>query len=204
MKSNAGPTSESVSLTSSTLLRRVQAQDQDAWDRLLHLYGPLVDFWIRRAGLQLADAQDVFQEVFQAVATGIHRFRKVQPGDTFRGWLRTVVRSKVANYRQRAGSLPMAVGGTEALRRLQEVPGAEEPSREATEADALRDLRLRGLELIRAEFESRTWQAFWYVTVEGRAAKDVAADLGVTPAAVRLAKSRVLRRLREELGDQGL
>ena len=53
--------------------------------------------------------------------------------------------------------------------------------------------------LIRGEFEERTWQAFYRVTVEGQAAKDVAEDLGVTPSAVRLAKSRVLRRLREEM-----
>jgi len=65
----------------------------------------------------------------------------------------------------------------------------------------VRQLRLRALELIRAEFEDRTWQAFWRVTVDGQPTKDVAQELGVTPSAVRLAKSRVLRRLREELGD---
>ena len=37
--------------------------------------------------------------------------------------------------------------------------------------------------------------------VEGQVAKDVAADLGMTPGAVRVAKCRVLQRLREELGD---
>ncbi len=53
--------------------------------------------------------------------------------------------------------------------------------------------------MIRGEFEERTWQAFYRVTVEGQAAKHVAENLGVTPSAVRLAKSRVLRRLREEM-----
>jgi RNA polymerase sigma-70 factor (ECF subfamily) len=65
----------------------------------------------------------------------------------------------------------------------------------------IRDLRLRALELIRAEFEPKTLTAFWRVTVDGEATADVARDLGITPSAVRLAKSRVLRRLREELGD---
>ena len=63
----------------------------------------------------------------------------------------------------------------------------------------MQQLRLRAVELIRGEFEERTWQAFWRVAVEGQAAKDVAKDLGVTASAVRLAKSRVLRRLREEM-----
>lgn len=55
------------------------------------------------------------------------------------------------------------------------------------------------MELLEAEFEPRTWQMFWRVTAEGQAVKDVAADFGVTPGAVRVAKSRVLQRLREEL-----
>jgi len=55
------------------------------------------------------------------------------------------------------------------------------------------------LDLIRTEFEDRTWQAFWLATVEGRSSSMVAESLEMTPAAVRQAKSRVLRRLREEL-----
>jgi RNA polymerase sigma-70 factor (ECF subfamily) len=55
--------------------------------------------------------------------------------------------------------------------------------------------------LIRGEFSERTWQAFWRTAVEGRAAKDVGAELAMSPGAVRVAKSRVLHRLREELGD---
>ena len=59
----------------------------------------------------------------------------------------------------------------------------------------------RALALIRGEFEERTWGAFWRTAVEGRAAKDVGAELGLSAGAVRVAKSRVLHRLREELGD---
>ena len=55
--------------------------------------------------------------------------------------------------------------------------------------------------MIRGEFEPRTWEAFWQTAVEGRAAADVAAELGMTPGAVRVAKSRVLHRLRTDLGD---
>ena len=55
--------------------------------------------------------------------------------------------------------------------------------------------------MIRNEFEPRTWQAFWLTAVEGRAPKDVADELGMSGGAVRVAKSRVLHRLRAELGD---
>src|SRR5437870_3399014 len=64
-----------------------------------------------------------------------------------------------------------------------------------------RVLFARALESIRAEFEERTWAAFWRTAVEERPAADVAADLAMTPGAVRVAKSRVLHRLREALGD---
>ena len=68
MTDSIGTSCESIGSTSSSLLVRVKARDQEAWGRLVRLYGPLVAFWIRRAGLQDADARDVFQEVFAAVA----------------------------------------------------------------------------------------------------------------------------------------
>ena len=40
-----------------------------------------------------------------------------------------------------------------------------------------------------------------YGDYEGRRTADVAADLAVSPASIRQARSRVLRRLREEVGD---
>ena len=71
----------------------------------------------------------------------------------------------------------------------------------ALDAAAQCGLFARALNLIRAEFQESTWEAFWRTTVEDQPAKDVAADLGISPGAVRVAKCRVLQRLREELGD---
>ena len=194
-----GDSRESVGFTSSSLLVRVKARDQDAWRRLLHLYAPLVDFWLRPNNLQPADAHDVFQEVFRAVAEGICNFHKDRPGDRFRGWLRTIVRNKLADHFRRKAAQPMAAGGSEAYQRLQQVQEPSGPGECPDERDAVQQLRLRAVELVRGEFEERTWQAFLRVTVDGRPTKDVAEELGVTPSAVRLAKSRVLRRLREEM-----
>jgi RNA polymerase sigma-70 factor (ECF subfamily) len=80
------------------------------------------------------------------------------------------------------------------------------PQREPTQElppdeEGERLLFARAFELLRGEFEERTWAAFWRTAVEGQAARDVAADLGMSPGAVRVAKCRVLHRLREELGD---
>jgi RNA polymerase sigma-70 factor, ECF subfamily len=156
--------------------------------------------WCLRAGLQPADAADVGQDVFAAVARGIDGFRRDRAGDTFRGWLYVITRNKL---RDRAAS-PGAVGtgGSDAQRRLAELP-AEQPGETGATADAeevneRKALYRRAIECVRGEFEPRTWQAFWRAFVDGHAPADIASDLGITVNAVYLAKSRILRRLREE------
>src|SRR5581483_11963710 len=62
--------------TSLSLLARVRGREADAWYRFVHLYSPLVYRWCRQAGLQQADAADVGQEVFRAVAQRIGEFRR--------------------------------------------------------------------------------------------------------------------------------
>lgn len=190
---------ESLGSTSSSLLRRVRDRDEDAWRRLVRLYGPLVDRWVRQSGLQAADAHDIFQQVFLAVAKGIGQFRRERPGDSFRAWLRTITRTKLADHFRRRVAEPLGAGGSVALRRLAELEAPAEHPPQADEEEGLQQLRLRAMDLIRGEFEPKTWDAFWRVTVRGEPTKNIAADLRVSPAAVRLAKSRVLRRLREEL-----
>jgi RNA polymerase sigma-70 factor (ECF subfamily) len=191
--------------TSRSLLERVQRDDPEAWDRLVALYAPLVLHWCQRWQLPRQDVADVFQEVFRAVAGHIRAFHKDHPGDTFRGWLRTITRNKVHDHFRRQQREPRGVGGSEAQARLAALPAPvlpeETTDNPAVEEAAERSLLRRALELIRDEFEERTWQAFWRTTVDGQAPRDVAADLAMSPGAVRVAKCRVLHRLREELGD---
>lgn len=199
--SGSGGKSQPSSGTSKSLLAKVQARDPAAWERLVQLYAPLVFHWCRAWRLQEQDTADIFQDVFHAVARHIGTFHKDKEGDTFRGWLRIVTMNKVRDHLRRLGHEPGGVGGTDAQRRLSELPApmpADEPS---VERKAEYGLFYRAIDFIRGEFEDRTWQAFWRTTVEGRVPKDVGAELGMSPGAVRVAKSRVLRRLREELGD---
>src|SRR5262249_19236477 len=101
------------------------------------------------------------------------------------------------------GRQPRARSGTDALRDLQEIPAHATPSPDDTEDPPaeLRGLYHRALELVRGEFEERTWRMFWLTVVEGRSPVDAAAALGASPAAARKAKSRVLHRLKQEVGD---
>jgi RNA polymerase sigma-70 factor, ECF subfamily len=198
----SGDTPRSSTATSRSLLDRIRADDAVAWDRLVDLYAPLLFQWCRRWDLPQQEMPDIFQEVFQAVATHIAEFRKETDSDTFRGWLRTIARNKVNDHFRRQGREPAGIGGTEAqirFARLPAIASEDESDSDVEKSDQL--LFSRALELIRTEFESRTWQAFWLTTIEARDTQYVAAELKMTPGAVRVAKSRVLRRLREELGD---
>ncbi|OWK40869.1 transcriptional control [Fimbriiglobus ruber] len=178
---------------------RIRDKDEEAWRRLVHLYGPLVDRWCGHRGVRGQDADDVRQEVFQAVATGLDGFRRDRPGDTFRGWLRGITRFKLLDHFRRRQAHPEAQGGTDAHLRLQQQVADEDLPDDT--ADDLGGLYRRALELVRGEFEPQTWDAFWRTAVEGQSPTDIATQLGVTPAAIRKAKSRVLLRLRQEIGD---
>jgi RNA polymerase sigma-70 factor (ECF subfamily) len=191
----------SSSATSRSLLARVQADEANAWDRLVHLYAPLVLHWCRCGGLRDQDIADVFQQVFQAVVQYVGGFRKERERDTFRGWLRRITQNKLHDHFRKLPREGGGVGGSSAQERLAQLsaplPAEDDPQEEHGE----RGLFARALELVRADFEDRTWTAFWQTVVEGRAPSDVAADLAMRPGAVRVAKSRVLHRLRQELGD---
>ncbi|MEZ6114810.1 MAG: sigma-70 family RNA polymerase sigma factor [Pirellulaceae bacterium] len=192
-----------VQHTSLSLLARLRAGDQQGWQRLVRLYGPLIYSWCRRAGLQQEDASDAVQDVFSSISTNLEKFRRDQPGDSFRKWLKTVTMNRARDILRRDAGRAKATGGTTAQFQI-----ASQPAPDATdvvdESDAERTQELDHLlrqatEMVRTDFEPATWQAFWQTSVEGRETADVAADLGLSANAVRIAKSRVRARLREEL-----
>jgi RNA polymerase sigma-70 factor (ECF subfamily) len=208
MTSEAGPnhSGSTGGSTSRSLLGEAKLAVPAAWERLVRLYAPLVASWCRRRGVAEQDIADLLQDVFSALARHLHRFRSDCPTDTFRGWLSTITRNKVHDHFRRLLREPDAVGGSEAAFKLQQFPDAglsglslETDSLDPHNEILLNDLLRNALESIRCEFHERTWRAFWGVVVDGRATLDVARDLEMQPGTVRVAKSRVLLRLRREL-----
>lgn len=190
------------SSTSVSLIRRLRDKEPEAWGRLTRIYGPLAYRWCRRAGVRADDAPDVVQEVFRAVAAAIDGFRRDRQNDSFRGWLFGITRNKINDHFRRLAGRPAAAGGSAAQQQLAQLPQAAEASAEAMTGDDDFSLVVRQtLDLIRSEFEERTWQAFWRTAVDQQNATDIAAELGMTAVAVRQAKFRILRRLRRELED---
>ncbi len=195
--------------TSRSLLADAKLAVPGAWERLVRLYAPLVASWCRRSGVAEQDIADILQDVFAAVFGHLDHFHSERPADTFRGWLATIARNKVRDHFRRRVREPAATGGSDVSRQLQRLADANAPgdgsdgaAQPVAEDEVLLGEVLRNaLAAIRCEFHERTWQAFWRVVVDGRATADVADDLDMKPGTVRVAKSRVLLRLRRELGD---
>jgi RNA polymerase sigma-70 factor (ECF subfamily) len=178
-----------------------------AWERLTSLYAPLVYHWCRGMRLAEQDMPDVFQQVFQSVALHIQAFHKDRPGDSFRHWLRAITRNKVRDHFRRNARQAQAAGGTDAQIYFSQLAAPPADPEVADEHDAraeegeIRQLLRGALEQIRDQVHPQTWQAFWMVVVEGKTPEEVAEELGMRPGTVRVAKSRVLSRLRSELGE---
>jgi RNA polymerase sigma-70 factor (ECF subfamily) len=191
------------SSTSRSLIERARAFDAEAWRRLCEVYGPVVYRWARAKGLQSTDAADIGQEVFRVVAAKIGEFRRDRPGDTFRGWLWTITHHKLGDYFRVRNNRPDHVGGATAQWQIDDMPEDSSLDTSAAEDDACEhEILHRAMALIRVEFAETTWQAFWRTTVDSCPTDQTAAELGISVAAVRQAKYKVLRRLRGEMRDE--
>ncbi len=187
-----------------SLAARVQGGSSLAWGDLVDLYAPLIESWCRQLGVEESARADIGQEVFLAVHRGIAKFDPNHPRATFRGWVWTITRNAILQWWRR--NEPAGTGGSTALARLAEIPDPyvdADGDGDGPPADSndMPGLISRALDQIRPQLEDHTWIAFWNTVVLGHSATEVAAALGMTPMAVRQAKSRVLRRLRKQLGD---
>jgi RNA polymerase sigma-70 factor (ECF subfamily) len=188
--------------TSLTLLQRLLDNEPEAWRTMVQLYTPLLCHWCARGGVRGADAEDVVLEVFRVATTSLDKFRREREGDSFRAWLRGITRNMLLVHFRRASRQPQASGGSDVLSQLEAV--ADPATAESPEEDPpseLEALRRRALELDRGQVAEQTWRAFWLTAIEGHASAEVTASLGISPTAVRMAKSRVLHRLKDQFGE---
>jgi RNA polymerase sigma-70 factor, ECF subfamily len=184
-----------MNTTHVSLLDQLRRPDeQAAWVEFVRLYGPLLFYWARKAGLQESDAADLTQEVFAVLVQRLPEFR-YDDHKSFRAWLRTIALNKWRDARRRCARKPAVISGSG----LDDVPELVESF---TDEEYRRQLMAQALENLRPEFRATTWKAFQEHGIAGRRAEDVAGELGITVGAVYAAKFRVLARLRSYL--QGL
>jgi RNA polymerase sigma-70 factor (ECF subfamily) len=187
--------------TDQSLLQRLLEPNPSAsdWETLHAIYEPYIRTWIGRLGFSVdrQDVDDVVQEVLTVVVANIVNFRHGRAG-AFRAWLKEIVRFRVLDYLKAARKNPRGLGGWPADCPLAQV---EDPnsavSRWLEEEHNLYVLR-RLLELAEHRFETSTLVAFRRQQFDGASAEEAAEELGISINAAYLAKSKVLKWLREE------
>jgi RNA polymerase sigma-70 factor (ECF subfamily) len=185
--------------TSVSLLERLRAApDAESWRRLVDLYTPLVQGWLRRHFVQFHDAEDLTQEVLGVVARELKHFQHNQRPGAFRAWLRTItVNCLRATWRKRQGP-SQAIVDSSVAELLDQLEDPRSGLSKLWDQQHDRHVMTRLLDSIACEFNPVTWQAFERHVLDEQPASDVASALGVSVNVVLLAKSRVLRRLRQE------
>ncbi|MCI0640509.1 MAG: sigma-70 family RNA polymerase sigma factor [Gemmataceae bacterium] len=184
--------------TSLSLLEQLRSgADPSSWERLVTIYTPLLQVWLRRFQvLPAADVDDLTQEVLLAVSKDVARFEPSSASGGFRAWLRGILVNRVRYFWRARQHRPAAIGGSDFLNKLDQL--SDHASQVSQHWDKEHDLQVmrRLLELVQPRFAGATWQAFQRQAVDGRSAEEVAAELGMPLHSVYASKSRVLKALR--------
>ena len=191
-------------VTRLSLIAELHAPDsQQAWSEFVSIYRPLIMRVALAKGLQHADSEDLAQEVLATVGRNIRLYQDRGAG-SFRAWLFQVTRNLVVNHLTRGGP-PLGSGDSSVQAMLQQEP---DPGNETATLFQLEYRRLRfrtAAETLRPAFNESTWQCFWLTAVDGQSIDQVAQQLNKSNGAVRVARSRVMSRLRAEvIGDEEL
>ena len=202
LASNSGGTAaimDDSQATRLSLIARVRDRSNAAaWAEFVSLYEPLILRVARRAGLQPADAEDVAQDVMRNVAMALPDLT-IRPDGGFRRWLFTATRNRLTDHFRSAKLRDRGAGDTGVLARLAEIPAnVEEPD---WDREYERQILNWAAERVRKEFRDATWQAFSRTAIDGRSGSEVATELGMSPGAVHVARSRVLARLKDVVRD---
>jgi RNA polymerase sigma-70 factor (ECF subfamily) len=180
----------------SLLVRLRDARDHAAWTEFIDLYTPLVYGYLRKQHLQDADAADLTQEVLGVVAGAVGRLEYDPRRGAFHNWLFTIVRRKLWQWRVRQTNQAHGSGDPAVHHLLEECPAPGVLEAQWEDEWQQRVFAWACAE-VRPQVSSTTWQAFWRTAVDGQRGEQVAADLGLSVAAVYLARSRVFARLRK-------
>lgn len=186
--------------TRATLLLRIRdASDDHSWAEFVEIYTPILFGFCLRRGLSHPDAADIVQDVMRGIAGAIARFEYDPERGTFRSWLFTVARHEVGRFHRSQSRRPIPVGSASTVVALDETPSDSDET--DWELDYRRQLLAWASDKIRPEFSDPIWEAFERTSLGDEDPTRVGQALGMTRAAVYIAKSRVVRRLREKIAS---
>jgi RNA polymerase sigma-70 factor (ECF subfamily) len=183
--------------TSLSLLERLQSRpDAEAWRRVIDIYTPLIRGWLQRDPTLREEADDLTQEVLSVLVKELPRFRRQRPG-SFRSWLRTITIHRLHELWRDRHRRPQALGHVADDSLLAQLADPASDLSRQWDQEHDRHVVRRLLDLIEPEFTPPTWKAFRRVVLDDAKPVVVAEELGLSVNSVLLAKSRVLKRLRE-------
>jgi RNA polymerase sigma-70 factor (ECF subfamily) len=182
----------------SMLERLVSAPTDDDWRRLDELYRPLLCAWAAPVGVLASDVDDLVQDVLLVVIRKIRGFERRGKG-AFRTWLRTILANRMGDYFRRQKYLPTATGDSDFLRRLDELESPDSTLSRMWDREHDEHVAAALIKRLQRNFTPVTWEAFRRHVTKGEPAVEVATALDLSLNSVLLAKSRVLKRLRQEL-----
>jgi RNA polymerase sigma-70 factor (ECF subfamily) len=182
------------------LLRQLNdPAETSAWDRFVAIYRPAIVAVARQRGLALADADDVAQEVFAAVAGAVHRFDPDReavvgsgPRARFSTWLATIADRKTIDALRRSRVRPASGHAFDAV-------ASRDTDSRLLRFEVRRRLFLAAAADLQDEMSPTAWEAFWRTAIDGDSAERVAKTLGMTAGAVSAAKARTMRKLVERI-----
>lgn len=187
------------SLTSLSLLSALGDDDRQdqAWSEFMRRYGPRIEGWCKRWGLQDADASDVTQNVMLQLSRQMKSFR-YDPRGRFRSWLKTVAWRAWVDFLKARQRNPAATGSPDSLVQLNSVPAKDDLlARLDEEAD--REILDVALARVRGRVKESTFEAFALMAFEGVSGAEAAARTGIKPSSAFAAKSRLDRMLSKEV-----
>jgi len=189
--------------TRASLLVRIQSShDEDAWREFVTIYRPVVYRLARQRGLQDADAEDLAQRVLIAVQRAIGNWKADPAKGRFRFWLARIAQNAIINALTRRPP-DAATGGTSIRELLEKQPEPDQHTQDSLQREYRRSLFRWAAERILPEFRDGTWEAFWLTTVEGMGVEEAGRALGKSLGAIYAARSRVMRRLKDEIQQSG-
>ena len=192
--------------TSPTLLMRLRdLADHAAWSDFLDRYGPKIYGWCRRNKLQEADASDVTQEVLTKLVRTMRDFEYNPDRGSFRGWLKTVTNNAIRDLVHGWSRPGRGAGDSQILEAMAAIQTPHALAELAAEIDTAAEIELlhEAEERVKLRVKPHTWQAFHRTASLGEAAVNVARSLDMPVTEVYVAKSRVLKMLREEVRKLG-
>ncbi|QDU82519.1 ECF RNA polymerase sigma factor SigW [Polystyrenella longa] len=188
--------------TSANLIREAKAHQEQAWNRLVDTYGPLIYKWCSRTGLGFEDSSDVTQEVLTYVYKSIDDFEVRSQKGSFRRWLWVITNHRKIDFLRKANrSTGDARGGTSMNLYLQNKviePRTDDSSDRNSE---LQQKMLIALNTVAARIDEDSWRAFEMLVFESMTANEVAKILNKSPTAIRVTKSRIMKSLRQLMSD---